>query len=101
MRIQFALPAIVLTDELHDAQLFRKTLHGPLLAVKINAVHNGLIQFGTLLPHKSLNSALAIWSDANHLLGTEGGRSINDSRAGLKRSSANSAMNADALLMGE
>ena len=55
-------------DALHDAHLVRKTLHGPLLAVQINAVHNGPIQFDTLLPHQSFNSALAIWIDANHLM---------------------------------
>ncbi len=65
-------------DEIHDAHLFRKSLHGPLPAVEINAVeinavHDGLIQFDTLLQHESIHCALAIWIDANHLLGTEGG----------------------------
>jgi hypothetical protein len=60
-------------DELHDTYLIRKSLHGPLPAVEINAVHDGLIQFDTLLQHQSIHCTLAIWIDANHLLGTEGG----------------------------
>jgi hypothetical protein len=65
--------AIVYMDELQDTHLISKSLHGSLPAVEIKAVHQGLIQFDTLLPHQSIHSALAIWIDANHLLGTEGG----------------------------
>ncbi len=60
-------------DELHDTYLIRKSLHGTLPAVEIKAVHQGLIQFDTLLLHQSIHSALVIWIDANHLLWTEGG----------------------------
>jgi hypothetical protein len=73
-------------------------LHRSLLAVQVNAMHHWSEKLDSLLQHKSLNGALAIWIDAHHLLRTEECRAVDNSRAGLKW---RGAMNADALMMGD
>ncbi len=54
-----------------------------------------------LLQHKYLNGALAIWSEANHLLWTERSGSVDNCHSVLKWSGAHCAMNTNVLLMGD